>query len=272
MYLENHQSKFIFLNFLKDKLFLYYNNKPKMYKNLNKILMVLTILIVLVVFFVYVNSFDDNVPTCEGYLTNVYLYLVLALLIIAFSVIFIAKRRYPITGHKVLIAMIVLFVALFTMFSLNPRNVLINHLVWLIFVIGLSVIFYNIWRYSVYRDVLNSTLIIVAILVIGLTAIVNYKPEWVKLSWGNALMIALLVGIFAWVIPLFFRGTTKMTNYYKMLSAIFVFIFMMLILYDTKLLRVKAETCSFPNYPKDSLGLILDIINLFNNLVIFRTF
>lgn len=61
-----------------------------------------------------------------------------------------------------------------------------------------------------------------------------------------------------------------MPQYYKMLSAVFVFIFMMLILYDTKLLRVKAERCVIPDYPTDSVGLFLDIINLFSNVTMLR--
>ena len=35
------------------------------------------------------------------------------------------------------------------------------------------------------------------------------------------------------------------------------------------LLKIKSELCIYPNYPKDSLGLFLDILNLFslNNII-----
>ncbi len=232
--------------------------------------MVLAVLIVIVVFFVYTRSFKDDLPSCDGYITNVYLYVLLGLLITAFSVLFIAKRRYPITSTKSLLFFAIAIVALFALFMINPRNVLLNHAIWIGFLISISMSLYTIWRYSEYRGTLTSTLIITFLLVAGLTIIAYAKPEWVKLSWGTALTGALLAGILAWLVPMLFTNPKKMTNYYKGLSAIFVFIFMMLILYDTKLLRIKAQQCTVPDYPTDSLGLFLDIINLFSNVSLIR--
>ena len=243
-----------------------YNKSP----NINRQLMVLAVLIVTVVFFVYTRSFVDDVPSCDGYVTNVYLYVLLGLLITAFSVLFIAKRKYPITSTKSLIAFTVAIIALFGMYMVNPRNVLLNHAIWIVFLLAMSVSLFVIWRYSTYRGTLTSTLIIVFLLVAGLTAIAYIKPDLIKLSWGNALIAALLAGILAWIVPMFFGEAKNMTGYYKVLSAVFVFIFMMLILYDTKLLRIKAQQCIVPDYPTDSLGLFLDIINLFGNVTMLR--
>jgi len=157
------------------------------------------------------------------------------------------------------------------MYAINPRHVLLNHAVWIVFLLAMSVSLYVIWRYSSYRGILVSTLIIVFLLVAGLTAIAYIKPEWIKLSWGSTLTVALLAGVLAWIIPMFFGSGKDMSNYYKLLSAAFVFIFMMLILYDTKLLRIKAQQCTVPDYPTDSLGLFLDIINLFSNVTMLRS-
>ena len=233
------------------------------YDKLNSQLMVLAILIVIVVFFVYTRSFTDDVPSCDNYITNVYLYVLLALLITSFSVLFIAKRKYPITSTKVLLAFAVAMLSLFTIFMINPNNVLFNHAVWITFIIAISVSIYKIWRVSEYRGVLTNTLIITLLLTIGLISVSHTRPDWVQLSWGSILTVALLAGLFAWIIPMIFADITKMTIYYKFLSAIFVFIFMMFILYDTKLLRINAMNCIVPNYPKDSFGLFLDVINLF---------
>jgi FtsH-binding integral membrane protein len=240
------------------------------YSKINRQMMVLAVLIVTVVFFVYTRSFVDDVPNCDGYVTNVYLYVLLGLLITAFSVLFIAKRKYPITSTKSLLAFAVGIMALFSMYIINPRNVLLNHAVWIVFLLAMSVSLYVIWRYSTYSGTLTSTLIIVFLLVAGLTSIAYIKPDLVQLSWGSTLIVALVAGILAWIVPMFFGDTRNMTNYYKILSAVFVFIFMMLILYDTKLLRVKAQQCTIPDYPTDSLGLFLDIINLFGNVTMLR--
>ncbi len=240
------------------------------YSKINRQMMILAVLIVTVVFFVYTRSFVDDVPNCNGYVTNVYLYVLLGLLITAFSVLFIAKRKYPITSTKSLLAFAVAIMALFSMYVINPRNVLLNHAVWVVFLLAMSVSLYVVWRYSTYRGTLTSTLIIVFLLVAGLTAIAYVKPDWIKLSWGSTLTVALLAGILAWIVPMFFGESRNMTKYYKILSAVFVFIFMMLILYDTKLLRVKAQQCTIPDYPTDSLGLFLDIINLFGNVTMLH--
>ena len=52
------------------------------------------------------------------------------------------------------------------------------------------------------------------------------------------------------------------------------FLFSLYLLYDTKVLQVKAENCQnmiknfnqYPNYPRESLSIFLDILNLFTNI------
>lgn len=240
------------------------------YNKINMQMTVLAILIVINVFFVYSRSFVDDVPNCDGYITNVYLYVSLGLLITAFTILFIAKRKYPITAAKSLIAFAIGLMALFTMYMINPRQALLNHLVWIVFLISIAVMLYVVWRYSSYRGTLTSTLVMVFLLVVGLTMVAHFKPEWISLGWGSALTVALLAIILAWVVPLLFGYTKGMTTYYKILSAILTFVFMLFILYDTKLLRVKAKQCVIPDYPTDSMGLFLDIVNLFSSMSIIR--
>ncbi len=241
------------------------------YNQINQQMTVLAILIVITVFFVYTRSFVNDVPSCDGYVTNVYLYVLLSLLVIAFSVLFIAKRRFPITSTKTLLFFAIAMISLFALFMIDPRNVLLNHAAWLAFIVSLSVSVYVIWRHSQYRGIFTSTVIIVLLLVAGLTTLARLRPDLIQLSWGSTLTVALLAGIFAWIIPMLFTDSTGLTNYYKFLSGVFVFIFMMLILYDTKMLRVKAEHCIVPDYPTDSLGLFLDVINLFSNITMLRS-
>ena len=238
-----------------------------MNSSLNKQLITLSILILVTVFFVYTRSFKNDVPSCDGYVINVYLYVLLSLLILAFSVIFIAKRRYPITSTKSLLAFVVGLGLLFLLFTTPPRNVLLNHALWILFIISMSVGMYIIWKYTKLKGTLTSTLISTLLLIAGLTILAHYRPDLISLGWGSSLMIALSAGILAMIIPMLFN-IQGMALYYKILSAIFVVIFSFLILYDTKILREKAKTCTItgvPDYPKDSLALFLDAVNLFNN-------
>jgi len=236
--------------------------------DINNQLIYLSILIVILVFFVYTRAFKNDVPTCNGYKTNVYLYIVLALLILAFCVLFIEKRRFAITQTKSLLAFIVSMFLIFLLYLINARNVIANHLIWILYIISISVSIYSFWKYSKNRGLLINTLIVTLLLVIILTTISLMFPDLIDLNWGNTLIVALLTGIFAWTIPMIL-GYQNINFYYKFLSAIFVFIFMILILYDTQLLKVKAEYCTklgIPDYPKDSLGMFLNTLNLFTNL------
>lgn len=238
------------------------------YKTINTMLMLTAILLLVLIFIIYNRAFEDNVPNCDGYLANVFLYILLGLLLLVFSVLFIAKRGYPITFTKGLIGFVVAIAAIFGLYMINPKQVVLNHIVWVLFLAGLSLIVYNVWRYSVYKDTMTSTLIIVLLLVAGLVGFAFLKPDWISLGWGPVLTVALFAGILAWVIPMLFGF--KSTTYQKALSAIFVLIFALLVLYDTKLLREKAKVCRLPNYPLDSVGMILDIVNLFSNITVLR--
>jgi FtsH-binding integral membrane protein len=238
---------------------------------INQQLLFLCLLILATVFVTYSNSFKDDIPDCDGYVVNVYLYLLLGLLITAFTVLFIAKRRYAITTTISLVAFLVAIAALFGLYAVDPRSTLLNHVIWLLFIIAIAVPVYSVWRYSEYTETLNSTLLITAILVAGLTAVAYFRPDWVNLNWGWGLSLVLLAGILAWIIPGFFAEPDQMTPYYKGLSAVFVVVFMLLILYDTKMLRVRAANCVVPDYPQASIGLFLDVINLFQNISLARS-
>lgn len=235
----------------------------------NQQLLVLTVLLLIILGILYTRSFENDVPTCDGYVTNVYLYVLLGLLIVAFSLVFISKRKYAITNVKKLVAFIIAMVAMFSIFSIKPRNVLLNHLVWLVFVISMSVMMYSIWRYSEYRGVLTSSMMSVAVIFGLLTAISFMRPDLIKLSWISGLTVALFAGILASIIPFFFESA-RTTGYQKALSAFLVFVFMMLIMYDTKFLIEKSKVCTYPDYPQDSLGLFLDVLNLFNNVTVLN--
>lgn len=237
----------------------------------DKQLSIVAVLMMIVLGILYMRSFNNDIPTCDGYVTNVYLYVLLGLLITAFTLLFISKRRYAITNVKKLIAFVIAMVAMFSIFAIKPQNVLLNHTVWLIFVIAMAVLMFSIWRYSEYRGTLTSTMISIAIIFSVLTTVSFMRPDLIKLSWGSGLTIALLAGILAGILPILFSSAKPSKSYYKWLSAFFVFVFMMLIMYDTKFLIEKSKVCTYPDYPQDSLGLFLDILNLFNNITILNS-
>lgn len=229
--------------------------------NINQQLMFLAILIVLVIIVAYTRSFEDGVPSCNGYIINVYLYLLLGLLITAFTVLFIAKRNYPITYTKAWIAVIIGIVVLFGLYSTQPQQTLLNYSLWILFLITSAVVVYLFWRYSSFQGTIRNTLIAVFLLVLTLTTIAFIKPDWIQFNAVTLTTLLLTSVLLAWLIP---SGR-------KIWTAFLVFLFMALVLYDTKALRYKAERCTIPDYPRDSLGLFLDIVGLFGNIGSLRT-
>ena len=122
------------------------------------------------------------------------------------------------------------------------------------------------------ENIFMKTLISVVVIVLILTTIAFLKPEYISLSWGSGLLVALTCGIIIQLVQYFIGGTSSKFN--LVLSYFFVLLFSLYLLYDTKVLQVKAANCKnmldtfkiYPNYPRESLGIILDILNLFTNL------
>ena len=226
-------------------------------------LIITAVLMLMVLAIGYNTAFTNDVPVCDRYVANVYFYILFAIVLIIFSMLFIDKRRFAITNTKALIAFAISLSLLFILYSIPAENYIYNHLIWLLFIITLSVSIYGTWRYSRWSNVATSSAIITLIIFSILTAIAWLKPEWIGLNWGFILTGALLIAILAWIIPIVF-GIDNYSNWYKILSAILLVIFSGLVLYDTRILRIKAEKCKFPDYPKDSLGLILDIVNMYS--------
>src|SRR6185295_3641073 len=119
----------------------------------------------------------------------------------------------------------------------------------IIFLICLSIGFYTILKNSEHRHTVINSMIITFILFIVLTVFVYIKPEWVNLNWGSTLVAALVILILSYLIPRLF-GFKEKSGYYKILSIFSIFLFIIFVLYDTKLLLQKSKDCIFPNYPK----------------------
>lgn len=171
------------------------------------------------------------------------------------------------------------FVALFistlvflvsTMF-ISPENTMLKHLSWLIFIMLIGVSLYPAYKVGKISNMLYPTLITTILLVLGLTMVAFYNPDLISLSWGPALISALVVGILLQII-LFFTGLETRNWYSLILSYVFIIIFSLLLLYDTKKLQINSQNCVIPDYINESIGIFLDIINLFNNILRVKSY
>jgi FtsH-binding integral membrane protein len=220
------------------------------------------------------TAFKDGQFTCNRYILNTYLYVVLA---ITFIALFLSILRYKDiflfqhikTGYSPL--MLLLFFGLIgTVLGINwvsPKNVLLKHILWLLFVILITISFHPLhylYGKAGLDKLINVAFLTTLSLVLALTAFAFYKPELISLSWGPILFFMLLGVIILELIVLLIKGYEP-TMLHRAITYIVIGIFMGYLLYDTKMLQIRAKTCTkgTADYIKESLNIFLDIWNLF---------
>ena len=111
-------------------------------------------------------------------------------------------------------------------------------------------------------------LTLIAIMAI-FSAIVYVNPDIISLKWGPTL-IAILIGVIIFsVINMLFDKNYRNP---KWLSYLIIILFIFFVMYDTKKIKIDAKKCkeSTVDYINASLGIVLDIMNLFQNLVLVK--
>ena len=152
--------------------------------------------------------------------------------------------------------------------SINPQNVLLKHMVWLLFIVYLGLIIYPSYIKTIEENTVIVTLLTTIAILIGFSVLAFLKPELISLSWGPILCFLLLGGIIGELCFYFFSTDKKVTGRSKTMSYFFIGLFVLFILYDTKKIQVNAKSCkeSTVDYINESLGIVLDALNLFQNI------
>lgn len=231
-----------------------------------------SILVFIVILFAILNnSIKDMKFVCNKYLLNTYLYILLTLNIIAIFVLSIeySKINFDISLPIFFCVALLSIICIILLHYIPATQLILKHIIWLVLVLSIGTTFYPM--YNSYRNnkgaILSAILTTMALFLI-LSGIAYWKPNWISLSWGPVLFFLLLAGIVGEVIMLFFYKTqitkTEKSNS-RWFTYFFILLFMAYILYDTKRLQINAKECVDPNadYIKESLGLFLDIFNIF---------
>ena len=225
---------------------------------------------------VYNTAFKGGKFTCNRYILNTYLYILLALVIISLQNIIMEQQNVSIETifgrFRGWVGLILLFVItigiLILLMRINPKNVLTKHLVWLIFVAILGALAYPTYIQTIEENTLMVVLMSLIAILISFTVFAFLKPEWISLSWGPVLVFLLLSGIIGELCYYIFNRDKKISGRSKVMSYFFIILFTMFILYDTKKIQVNAVNCkeATVDYINESLGIVLDALNLFQNL------
>jgi len=219
----------------------------------------------------YNTAFKGGRWTCNRFILNTYLYVLLALVIVAVETLFFEWKTKGKPMHPGLWSLLILlssFGFLFAIFWTKPEHVGLMHLFWLGFLLTLGLSFYYNYLEMKGRHIIISTLLTVMFIVVGLSLVAFWKPELISLTWGPVLLVLLSAGIILRLVLMFTNTGTDPSPLSMALSYGFILLFSFYVLYDTKVIQVMAKRCKegHANYILSSMGVFLDILNLIQDV------
>jgi FtsH-binding integral membrane protein len=240
-------------------------------------------LFALAVIYIIALTYSQKV-TPQIYITNTYLYVLLAIIIASFSWTILDANPSIVnnifSSTWSFVALIVLtFVFLFFIFETSPNNFLSKHLSWFVFVLLLGILSYTFYIKNTSNNNMGYVVVILITIVSLLTWFAYTKPLDYFDSWGYHLLIILgtLIIIEFGDFLLFYDNSEDFLTRFRFYNWIGIILFSGLLLYDTQMIRKDAivytdvcnknqkECVDYP-YPNESLNILLDILNLFASI------
>lgn len=237
---------------------------------MNKLLLQIfaTMLIfVCVIFGIANNAIKDKQFTCNRYILNTYLYVILSLNLIALQVLFMEYFNVNFMPSWIVFLgiFILTIICVIALHKISPKKIILKHVIWVLFLglIGLS--FYPMYLlYINQKHLILSAIITTLLLFLGLSLLAYLRPDLISLSWGPVLLVILIgIIIMELIVGLLFSNGETRNWLLRMISYLVIILFMVFILYDTKRLQINAKKCVVADYIKESMGLFLDIWNIF---------
>ena len=223
-----------------------------------------------VIFGIANNAIKDKQFTCNRYLLNTYLYVILSFNLIALQVLTMEYLNVNFVPNMLIFIgiLILSIICILAIHKISPKKIVLKHLVWILFLASLGLIFYPMYLSFVNQKYLIVSSIITTLFIFLALSLVAYlRPDLISLSWGPVLLVLLAsIIIMELIVAFLIPGGDTRTWLLRMISYVVIVLFMVYILYDTKRLQINAKECGKPNpadYIKESLGLFLDIWNIF---------
>lgn len=213
----------------------------------------LSIILLFIIYITYTKSFKNDIPVCDDYTLNVYLYIFLRLVLMLLLALFIIKRNYPITKSKSLLFLIISILSGIMLFITSPDNIVINHILLLSFVISLAVFLYAVYKYYLiqYKKVVISVIYVGLLILLMCILGLYIYPDLIYFNLVNSLFITLFITITLFSI----NNNEKIII--KLLASLFLIFSILLMLYNTTKIRINALSCTLPDYPKESIKIFL---------------
>lgn len=245
------------------------------------------IIIVIICISIGHYAFKNGVLTCDHYIFNTYLYIILAILLM-FLIVFLNdqfgfangilnwmfSRGSGINSILVFVVLLGLMLGLtYALHAVNPQNIAASNGIWL----ALVTLFGLLLIPSIYIGRMTDSVGIagiITILIIVSTGLLGYYygDVIVRFDWDYYLHIALFIMIVITFLGWFFIKTNEdAINFIYVTSVIFLVLFVLLLLSNHKRLKENAEKCKdgvmIPNYPVESWELVIKIYIIFKEII-----
>ena len=264
------------------------NNNNNIISSSNALLKLFCTLTVAVITCILIGqyAFKNGILTCNNYILNTYLYIILAILLIFIVVLVNDKFRLfdsflnwigKGSMFKLIVTFIIILIILgsllFALRNVNPNNIIASNMIWATLILFLGIFLIP----TIWFGRLTGVVGMAGMLTILITIVVGflgyfYGNEIVTFDWDKYLNYALIVLIIVMVVgPLMITDPNTMYMFYMSVSIIGLIIFVLLLLSNHKKLKENAEKCIdgkvVPNYPVESFNIFIKMLNIFQDLI-----
>ena len=263
-----------------------YDKKNKKDNN-NTTLSIVCSLIIIILICIAIKhyAFKNGLLTCDDYVLNTYLYIVLSIFIIYLMVLINDKSGIfdiMLYNSSLLIMLLILIVFIFliyTLYKIPPQDIFKSNFVWLLLIILLGMCIIPVIEFGRQFGVLDNAAIYTCVIVIIIGLLGYYKGDYiVRFDWDYyliisliALFIIIIIGIICIIV--YKPQLETFIKFIYIISIISLIIFMLLLLSDHKKLKENADKCIngkgavIPNYPTQSFTIIIKMYNIFTDLI-----
>ena len=263
------------------------NNVISSSNALLKLFCTLTIAIIICILIGH-YAFKNGMLTCNNYVLNTYLYIILSILLIFIVVlvndqfgIFNSLLLWMIQGGifrtimTFIILLFILFGLLIALNTVNPNNIVASNTIWVLLILILGIVLIPTIWFGRLTDVVGMAgmLTILITIVVGYLGY-YYGDQIVRFNWDIFLNYALIILIIIFILGsvlLVDANPNTMNMFILLISILFLVVFVLLLLSNHKLLKQNSEKCIdgkvIPNYPVESFGIFIKMLNIFQDLI-----
>ena len=251
------------------------------------------------------SAFKDGNYTCENFVMNVYIYVLMGLLLMALTTVTILRsykeeNLYSVFNNLSKTMLIVYLVGIFILFMIListlhyfEYNIMASHLVWLLLIMVFGIIclplYVSLKANNLFMKTVLSTIVVVAIITLVVIYQKDLLNEYLTDNVTNLVFMILIIVLFAKIITYYVYGfdikELKDIRVYFAYGLVVIFTYFMLV--DTRnILNITKETCenalqncvnnkelqlttlceSYPSYPLKSFDIFFNIFQLFQQL------